>query len=746
MAVATATALLACGPSDPLESIRYQQAQGRVAATLEPLRDLLSERRGDAEVLFLYGRTLSATGQAALAEWSLREAMKDPDWVVPAGLQLAADATRGRNFPSAIEVATQVLEVDPENIDALLIRASAYTHSRIFHEEALLDVERVLELDPENIQVMEPRILALIGLERTDEIASAIEELGRKIDESALSGQVSGWHCATSAIFAWESEDRELAETRWANCLEAHPADPEVVLKALPFYDSFARYDRSIEVLRIAVELDPDARVFRGALAARLRVSGLIDEAEQVLLDGTQRERLPVISAAWLDLAKHYQTVEDYSAAATAVGKAVEVVELIASPEPSLLFEYADALLIAGEYERSLGVADQMTYKPHQEMIRARVAQEKRDYAGALEHFESAFVLWPDNPFARYYAALAAEALGDFDLAIEQYRYSIRISPGATDARIRVARIHMAQDHPGEAIQLLRIRAHDQPLEPEGELLSLELWALTGRGQEVDKQLELIRADAPDYIGRAMASVARGLRARANPAAAVRALLRAGDLEPENLQYADALRILTQYSIEGNQGREEVEADLVAALAANPDAPEIREIAALRAELLGEPRQAVRKAYNAVLEVESQHARALEGLGRLAAASGDHEEALSFFDRAAAAEPGAARPRVEASRALLALGRGEEARTRLDAVIDEHAFDADAARLLAELQLERQVVSDRTLDLAKRAVRFGGGAEALQLLARVEKARGESEAGAAGGGQEARRLGEADSR
>ncbi|MCP4039952.1 MAG: tetratricopeptide repeat protein [bacterium] len=725
--VLTLCALFACGGSDPLEAIRVEHAQGRWGPTIEPLRELVRQRPGDAEVLFLYGRTLSATGQATLAQWSLREAMKDPDWIVQAGLQLAADAARSSNYPAAIEAATLVLEVEPDNISALLVRANAYTHSRMYHEEALADVERILELAPDNYEVMEPKILALIGLERIDEVAKAIEELGRMIDEDENMDGATGWHCATTAIFASDKGDDVLAAERWETCLEAHPADPEVVNKVLPFLDRMGRYSESVEILRKALELAPNARGYRVGLAERLRALQRAEEAEQVLLAGTKLDLPQVTSAAWLDLAKHYQAVEDYEAAAVAVEKSMEIVEALTDPTPTLLLEYADALLIAGEHDRALEIADEMTYAPHQEMIRARVAQEQRNFTAALEHFEKAFVLWPDNPFARYHAARAAEALGDFDRAVEQYRYSIRISPAATDARTRVARIHLAQNRPGEAIELLRIRAEGAPLELGGELLSLELWARTGRGTEIDRTLAGIRTRTPAYMGQAVASVAKGVRHRAGPAAAVRTIASVSEFDPTSLDYAEAIRALIRYSIEANAGRDKAEESLAAAVAANPDAPAIRGIVALELELTGAPREEVRRAYNAVLEVGPETDLALEALGRLAAEDRDWEAALSYYDRAAAANPFASGPPVEAARALAALERTAEAEKRLDELMDNHQFDAPAALLLAQLQLDRQEVTERTLDLARRAVRFGGGAEALQLLARVHDARGETD-------------------
>ena len=110
-------------------------------------------------------------------------------------------------------------------------------------------------------------------------------------------------------------------------------------------------------------------------------------------------------------------------------------------------------------------------------LILGRVAQERGDAAAALEHFDAALRLWPNNPWARYYAALAAERLGDFDRALEEYRYSIRIDQGATDARTRGAKLLVAEGDLLRAYQLLFIEVERHPLEPEGELFSMYLMA-----------------------------------------------------------------------------------------------------------------------------------------------------------------------------------------------------------------------------------------------------------------------------
>jgi tetratricopeptide (TPR) repeat protein len=714
-----------CGPSDPVARIQAQQQAGDLQGSLEPLRELLEERPDDPQVLFLYGRALSLTGQPSLAEWPLRKAMEDPEWLVPAGIQLAFGALSSRNYASAIQVTTRMLEAEPENVQALLMRANAYAHSKRDYEQALADVDRIFELDPDLVDALEPRILALLGLERIEEAGAAIEELGERIEETELGPDVRAWHCATRAIFADESGESERAAELWADCLERHPSSPKVVPQAVEFYQGRGQFDRVLEILREALEKEPARREYRVALAERLRMTGKKGEAEDLLREATGSESPELAAGAWLDLAGHHQALGEHRAALQALERVLELTRQVSSPHPELLLSYADMLVLAGELDRALEVTNEMETAAHREMIRARVAQERGDPVQALEHFEDAFRHWPDNPWARYHAALAAEAIGDFDRAIEAYRYAIRIAAGATDARTRVARLHVAEGRPAEAQALLRIQSQHDPLDLEGEIFSLRLWAWLGRTQPLRRSLAVFRSQRPDLLGRALASTAEGVRERAGPAAALRMLLEAQGLDLEDPRHADALRALVRLSHEAGPP-DAAEPAVAAALRAHPDAAAFHEIHGLWLELHDAPPAEVRAAYERALEIDAADARALAGLARIALA-GDPERALSFFDRAAAADPGDVEALRGAAQALRASGRAGAAEERLEALLRAHPYDAAAAAELARLQLERGEASERTLERAKRAVRFGGGADALDLLSRVYERRNEPE-------------------
>ncbi|MCH8084228.1 MAG: tetratricopeptide repeat protein, partial [Myxococcales bacterium] len=340
-------ALTGCNEVDPLEAIRQQQAAGDFEGSVEPLRKLLATRPEDPEANILYGRALAFTQRQNLASWSLRNAMKDPEWLVLAGSQLALVALGARDFNEVVEITGRILEREPENVPVLLMRANAYAHWKKDPELALADANRVLELDPDRVEAFEPRILALLSLGRLEEASEALAEAGRRLVELGTGEDVFAWHCSTTAAFEQESGDLEQAREIWIACLDAHPTNLEVVSSAVGFYDAQGEPDRSLEVLRVALVGAPASRILRVALAQRLRVSGDAAEAEAVLREATRFEDPALAAAAWVDLAEFRQALGEHGAAADALERALELAREVGSPSPELLFKYADALVLA---------------------------------------------------------------------------------------------------------------------------------------------------------------------------------------------------------------------------------------------------------------------------------------------------------------------------------------------------------------------------------------------------------------
>jgi tetratricopeptide (TPR) repeat protein len=731
-------ALVGCDDVDPLEAVRQQQQAGKFKESIEPLRELLAKQPDHAETNFLYGRALART-EPNLATPSLRKAMQDPEWLVPAGSQLAYLALAALDFNEVEKITSQILERDPDNVRVLFMRANGYAHSKRNPEQALAIAKRVLEIDRDATEAYEPMILALLQMGKLKEASEALAEAGGRIEELGMSEGLVAWHCVTTAMFEQEAGELEDSRKTWQKCLEAHPTDLDVVSSSINFYNAQGEPGRSLEILRTAHAGAPDVRPFRIALAQKLQLSGDRAGAEAVLLEATKSEQPELAAAAWVDLGKFRQDLEDYAGAADAIERAVEVREEADAEDPQILFEYADALVLADRLDRALEVAEDLPVPTHQNLIRGRVAQERRQPAQALKEYEAAVRLWPNNPWARYYMALAAEELGDFERALEDYRNAIRADPGATDARTRGAALLLASGNLSGAMVVLQTDL-DKPLDLEGQLLGMRLAGLLGNTTAMADFLSLIQQKHPAWAGKALAEAADGLARRAGPEMALSMLTTAPQADFHNPSYAPALRSVVLYSHRAGiaaSARPEYEK----ILESQPDSSAFQEIRAFDLELSGAPADEVKAAYLRALELDPGNALALTALGRLSVDS-DPEAALGYFDRAAAADASNPDPDLGAAKALVALGRAAEAGQRLDALLLEHPFVAAAAAERARLDLERGVATPQTLERAKRAVRFGGGADALDLLSRTHAKQGEPEL-AAKAADEARAMREA---
>jgi tetratricopeptide (TPR) repeat protein len=714
--------LVGCSEVDSVAAIREQQAAGDYEATIEPLRALLAKRPDDAELNFLYGRALAFT-KPNLAMWALREAMKDPEWLVPAGTQLALVALSATDFNEVIEITEDILEREPENVRVLLMQANAYAHSRQNPELALTVARRILEIDPTASEAYEPLILGLLGLDRFEEARAELKEAGRLLDELGMDESVRAWHCSTTAAFAQESGDLEQARETWIACLAEHPTDLDVVSSAVGFYDAHAEPDRSIEILQAALERAPGTQFFRIMLAQRLHAAGDTAAAEAVLLEATRSENPQLAATGWVDLGQFRRAIREYGAAADALEQALEGMGKMGTASPQLQFEFADALVLADRIDRAAEVAEEISVPAHRELIRARVAQKRGDPSGALKAFDEAHRLWPDNPWARYYAALAAEELGDFKRAIEEFRNAVRIEPGATDARTRGAALLLAQGNLNNALIMLHIGRETAPLEIEGQLLAMRLAGLRGDTAAVADNFALIETSHPEWAGQALAEAAEGLAELASPVLAVDMLVTAPGVDFADPRYVAALRALVRFSLEAGETAE-MRAALQEIFAAHPDSSVFQALRGLYLELSGAPAEAVNAAYTRALELGPQNAWAMAGLGRMASLD-DPEAAFGFFDRAAAADSSDPESKLGAARALIAGGKPDQAAERLDALLLAHPLEAEAAAERARLDLERGATTPQTLERARRAVLFGGGADALELLSRVYAERGE---------------------
>ncbi len=146
-----------CNREPSLEEIRALQAEGRYAETVEPLRHRLESTPDDPETHFLYGTALSRTGAARVAIWSLRKAAETAAWKVPATLELSSAQSSSGNWQAAIDAASAVIEAEPDNLPAYVLRGEAYLNEGEHPEHAIEDFDFVLDQDPTNRAALSSR-------------------------------------------------------------------------------------------------------------------------------------------------------------------------------------------------------------------------------------------------------------------------------------------------------------------------------------------------------------------------------------------------------------------------------------------------------------------------------------------------------------------------------------------------------------------------------------------------------------
>jgi tetratricopeptide (TPR) repeat protein len=705
----------ACGPADPLDAVRALQDSRRdYAASLEPLRKLVEQSPGNPEVQFRYGVALLATRQPALALWPLRRAAESPEWSAKANLTLGSAYALTGSYDQAVEVLSREIDRDPKNVKALTLRGSSRILSKRDYKGALADAEQILEIDPDNVDARATRAVALLNLDRVDEAGAAIDELDSLQRDDALGLNGSVGYCTARAKFAEEKGDTELAEKRYGDCLAQFPTDAGLLQQAMEFYDHRQQVDRSTELLRAALAAAPESQNYRLALASRLRAQKKPEEAERVLREGTQHPAPVVAAESWAGLA-HFM-VEDgrFDDAAAAYQEA----RRLAGDDDLLLFFTADTLVMAGRTDEALELAAKISSAnpAYQSLIRGRVALARGDPAEALRQLDEGIRLWPDNAFARYYAALAAERMGNFERAIEDYRYAMRIDSRATDAYLRLARLHEAAGRDELALSALAFMPGGRQREDEAALLEIRLIARLGLGANAPPQLAQQLAD-PARRSAAVAALAAGVRDRAGADAAVKAIRGVKDLDLDDPAHPEALAALVEHlSASGNAAVAARAVDH--ALAAHPDAAVFH---ALRGRVLalrgdGAPAQA---AFERALALDPGQPIALRGLAAIESAKSP-AAALPLYERLLALDPDDAESTRGLAAVLAAQGRSSEAEERLAALLLEQPYDAGAAVALAQLRVARGAVDERTRELAHRAVLFRGGDDAKRLLERVD--------------------------
>ena len=701
----------ACGPPDLLDQAKAFQSTGQFEKSLTPLRVLLADGVKSPEVDLLYGRAFEQMGKPMLSVWALRRAMEDPDFFQPAGLILASGALAAKEYNLAISVADQLIEADPEDANALIIRSMAHVGTRRAYEAAIEDSDRVLDLDPNAVKAQVARTIALLALGRVEEAGDGLSVVEEYYAVDEVNDLQASLYCSAQVSFAREKGEVDEARETLERCLEEYPDSQEVVSQALSYYDAVGEYDRSLEILKEAVKSSPENSDYRVGLVVRLDAMGRSDEATELLEELTRSENPQEASLAFFDLAGFHVDHENLPAGIEAFEKAIaRSEETIPSHR---FFAFADALIIAQEYERAIEIAEQMNHRPYRELVLGRVAYERGDYEEARDHFEAGMLLWPDNSVARYLSARTADRMGDFETAIDEYRYAVRIDSTATPAIFELARLYVADGQLSSALQVLRHGGNSEPVDEEAALLELEVMTRMAQGPvPIPNRLKSYE-NVPGFMQRHLIQMSALARESAGPETSL-ALLEGVDLNWAHPWNAPVLAARIEDLIALDRVPE-AENLVASALRVAPGDVNFLALNGMVLEGKGASPGLVEAAFLKANQNDVEAPLALAGRARLKVAERRFEDAVALYRRAAEADPRSTLFLWSALSSMPDSFDPNEKRRILEEVLTRDPYDGDAALILAQsLASEGQVKAARWQ--AKRAQQFSPSPESQALL------------------------------
>lgn len=704
-----------------LEEARSLIGDRRFAEGLEKMRGLVDANPDDARLQMLYGEALMASGQPSLAVWPLARAMRSPEHLVHSGLLLARAQRDTGSGIDAIQTATRVLEVDPENEEAVLLRAQAHLGESL-EDRALEDLDLAEKLGSDKAMLDLLRLDALLGLGREEDAEKLLAELtteaeAMREDEPDKAARL----CAATATFTYERGRIEEAKKRFDECLEGDGIlHWTLVQAATDFFDEHGEMERTTELLKRRFDHDPTILEARVMYADRLQRVGRLDEAEALLLEVTDEQK-----AAWMALADLYAIAGDVRKALGALDKAIE-----ASPKPpeDWLFSRADFLLALGEVDQAEKAVESIEIPAHRALLKARIATARGDLDEAIREFEEGIRLWPDNPDARYLAARVYERKGDWKQAAAHYREAARMDPPHHASSLALAELQRALgDMEGVSFLLLRLadkhpndaKVVEKLIEHAGDTGNAEL------GLRMMTHLSRLRGQA----AHAVALAAKRMEQAEGPEAALAAIDKTGldVLEPANVEALEArCRLLVAVDREA-----EANAAIERALEKAPKSARLLVLRAFVHREAGRVEAALADLEQA-RSLDPDHLPAVMELASLQASEGRRGEARELYARAILIEAEQSRPdEAPESGAAIALARLEieagevdPARERLRKVLDANPRQGDAAWLLLKtygLDAGSGGLDEKTReDLALRAAVFERSAEARDYWNRLK--------------------------
>jgi len=556
------------------------------------------------------------------------------------------------------------------------------------YQEARDRADTVLQRDSKNVQAL---ILMGNALANLKDFSGAISELETAIDTDSQ----RTLSYANLGVVQMAKGDMRAAESAFKRSVDLQPKSVDAHLSLANFYWSGNRLVEAEAEFKKALDLEPKSPVGLRSLTAFYMQNYRIAEVEPTLKAYAEASN---DSGPRLMLADFYVNSKRTSEATT-------ILAALAKEDQS--FAAATIRLAAIDYAAN---RRQQAY----ESIDTVLQREPKNEQGLL--LKSRFLLVDKKPGdalalakkvvdanarslqGQYYKAVALEAAGSKDEAIEVLSELLKQIPASVPVQLRLAVLRLERGDSKSAADLAMQAVRERPGSGAGHLLLAEASLGEGNLARAESELRLVASTNPNsakihtLYGRLYTQKRDIKSARAS-------FGRVLELQPDSIE---ALAGLIQSDL-AEKDPAAARARIRASLSKKPDDPALLTLAGATFRAIGDAPQA-EAAYQKVLEKNPANFEAYRSLGNLYFDQRRLDDAKSRFEEAARKHPEAAvGARTMVATILEMQNKHEEARKEYEKVLEIDPQAAVAANNLAWAYADIGANLDVALQLAQTA-------------------------------------------
>lgn len=589
-----------------------------------------------------------------------------------ARLRLAEAYEKDGNAPAAFREFVRAADLLPEDA-AVQVRAATYLLMSRQFEDAAQRAEKALAIDPQNVDAL---ILRANGKAGLNDLATAITDIEEAI--AAQSGEMR-LYVSLGAFRAVEGRQAE-AEAAFQNALRVNPDSIEARLAFAHFYWMNGNAPE-VERLLLEVHSVDSMHEMGNRMLANLYLSTRrADRAEAPLKLLAERSKSPAASLALADYYVLVKRLDDAVAVLQPLATAGEVTQLAS-------LKLAQLERLRGRHADARRLVDGVLAATpnHGQALTLLSAWQLRDGdpQSALATARKGIEVNPASALAQFALAQALIETNQPAEATAALKEVIRLNSSIVSAHLMLARLQLAAGHLVEAVEFATEAKRRAPADPDVRLALARSLIAAGRPDEAEPEVRALLASQPAHAAShsvaGQLALVRGDRAGAR-AAFDRALAR----DPNSVEALEGLLALDVQA----QRLAQAIARIDPRMSEHPENVELQFLAARTYTEAGDAAEAER-ALREVIRLDPHHLRAYVLLGRVYARQGRLDEAVAELDAAAAKRPSDVAAPTMAAIILQMQNRIGEARKRYEAILDSHPRAAIAANNLAWLYAEQ---------------------------------------------------------